>query len=57
MRNAFKLGVCVVLCLLAPVVAFAGISFAPEIDPASAAGGVALVITSAALILERRRRR
>ena len=41
--------------LLAPVTAFAAV--APEIDPGSLAGGVALVMTSAAVILERRRRR
>ena len=43
--------------LLAPMSSFAGIVPGPEIDPASVAGGVALVMTSAAVILERRRRR
>ena len=42
--------------LLAPMSSFAGV-LSPEIDPASVAGGVALVMTSAAVILERRRRR
>ena len=42
--------------LLAPMSSFAGVA-GPEIDPASVAGGVALVMTGAAVILERRRRR
>lgn len=42
--------------LLAPMSSFAGMPV-PEIDPASVMGGVALVMTSAAVILERRRRR
>lgn len=44
------------ICLLAPMLASAGMGV-PEIDPASARGGLALVMASAALILERRRRR
>ncbi|MEO8500746.1 MAG: hypothetical protein ABI565_07510 [Vicinamibacteria bacterium] len=43
--------------LLAPMSSLAGAGPAPEIDPGSLAGGVALVMTSAAVILERRRRR
>ena len=41
-----------------PMTSFAGVVVAgPEIDPASAVGGLAMVMTTAALIIERRRRR
>lgn len=57
-KNSAVLLLFVALCLLTPMIASAGIIVpVPEIDPASARGGIALVIASAALILERRRRR
>ena len=57
-RNSAVLFLSATLCLLSPMIALAGIAIpVPEIDPAAATGGLALVMTSAALILERRRRR
>lgn len=57
-RNSAVLFLSVAICLLSPMIALAGLPIGvPEIDPAAATGGLALVMTSAALILERRRRR
>jgi hypothetical protein len=57
MKTVFTAGLLsLALSLLAPARSFAGI-LAPEIDPSSAAGGLALVVSGSALILERRRRR
>ena len=57
-KNSAVLFLSAVVCLLAPMSSLAGIIVpVPEINPASATGGLALVMTTAALILERRRRR
>ena len=56
MKKFWKTGLLGVgLALFAVTNAFAAVG--PEIDPASASGGVALVLTGAAFLLERRRRR
>ncbi len=58
MKKPLAFGIFVAaLCVLAPVRSFAGALGVPEIDPASAVSGLALVISTSALILERRRRR
>jgi hypothetical protein len=56
MKRTSLFSIVVALCLLAPVRSFAG-AMVPEIDPASAVGGLALVMSASALIMERRRRR
>ena len=56
-KNSAVLLLFVTISLVTPMMASAGLPLAPEIDPASARGGLALVMASAALILERRRRR
>jgi len=55
-KSSEALVLSIAVCLLAPMISIAGVPV-PEIDPAAATGGLALVMTSAALILERRRRR
>ena len=52
-RAVLSIAVAVVLL---PMSSFAGVGV-PELDPGSAVSGLAMVMTTAALILERRRRR
>jgi len=53
-----NLGFLAAALLLMPMSSFAGaFAAAPEIDPASAVSGLAMVMTTAALVIERRRRR
>ena len=53
---AWTLGTCGILWLAGAGSSFAG-TLAPELDPGSAVGGIALAITAAVLLAERYRRR
>jgi hypothetical protein len=54
---AWTLGACGLLWLSSAGSSFAGTNAVPELDPGSAVGGIALVITAAVLLVERHRRR
>ena len=58
MKNVLMSGLlCAGFCLMTASSSFATSSGVPEIDPASASGGLALAFASVAVLAERRRRR
>ena len=55
--NLWVLGTCGLLWLAGSGNAFAGVLIVPELDPGSAASGIALALGAAVLLAERYRRR
>jgi hypothetical protein len=54
---AWTLGICGIVLIAGPKPASAAVAIVPELDPGSAASGIALAIGAALLLAERYRRR